>query len=102
MNANATNTSGGPPFVTGGPPFMVGASDLPLTVRLARFAVGLVLLAMFAGLFMSGFTPPGIAGEVVRHNRLHDIDASPLLYSEVEHMQQLEEGVRQMRERQRP
>jgi hypothetical protein len=48
---------------------------------------------------MSGITPPGASGEVLRHNRAHDIDASPLFYSEVAHMAALEEGVRQMRRR---
>jgi len=49
------------------------------------------------GFLMTGYTPPGIAGEVLGHNRRLDIDASPLFYSEVEHMADLEAGVRQMR-----
>ncbi len=76
--------------------------NLPLTTRLLRFAIGLALLSLFAGLFISGATPPGIAGEVLRHNRECNIDASPLLYSEVEHMSELEEGVRLLRLRSRP
>ena len=59
---------------------------------------GLVMLSAFAGFFRSGYAPPGVFGEVLRHNQACDIDASPLLYSEVEHMASLEAGVRQMRE----
>jgi len=71
--------------------------DGKLTHRLWRFVVGLVLLAAFYSVFASGYTPPGIAGEVLRHNREYEIDASPLWYMEVENMQELEEGVRHMR-----
>ncbi len=70
----------------------------PLTVRLIRFLIGLTAIALFAGFFASGYTPPGICGEVLRHNQDFDIDASPLLYSEVEHMTQLEEGVKKLRD----
>lgn len=66
--------------------------------RWGRFVVGVILLAFFAGFFMSGYTPPGIFGEVLRHNQAEGIDASPLLYSEVAHMAALERGVRLMRE----
>jgi hypothetical protein len=70
---------------------------LPRRERLVRFAIGLALMVLFVGTIMSGITPPGIAGEVLRHNRAADIDASPLFYSEVEHMARLEQGVRQLR-----
>jgi len=75
---------------------------LPLPKRLLRFAIGLTLLGGFAALIMTGLTPPGVAGEVVRHNRTMHIDASPLFYSEVEHMSELEQGVRLLRERAHP
>jgi len=55
------------------------------------------MLAAFYSIFASGYTPPGIAGEVLRHNRECEIDASPLWYMEVDNMHELEEGVRQMR-----
>ena len=74
-------------------------SRQPLSVRLARFVVGLAMLAAFAGFFMSGYVPPGIAGEVLRHNRANNIDASPLFYSEVEHMAELERAVAERRNR---
>jgi len=75
---------------------------LPLVTRLIHFAVGLVIFLTMAGFFMSGYTPPGVAGEVLRHNRLLQIDASPLFYTEVENMHQLEAGVQRMRGREQP
>ena len=63
-----------------------------------KFVVGMFLFALFFGFFASGYAPPGIFGEVLRHNQANNIDASPLLYMEVEHMSDLEDGVREMRE----
>ncbi|MFH1373711.1 MAG: hypothetical protein ABII79_07950 [bacterium] len=63
-----------------------------------KFAAGLVTLLALAAFFASGYTPPGVLGEVLRHNQVCDIDASPLFYSEVENMSELEDGVRQMRQ----
>lgn len=63
-----------------------------------KFSAGLVLFMIFFGFFASGYTPPGMFGEVLRHNQANNIDASPLLYMEVEHMSDLEDGVREMRE----
>ena len=65
-----------------------------LKTRLLRLAVGLLLLIGACLFFMSGLTPPGPAGAVLRHNQEHQIDASPLFYSEVENMAELEEGLR--------
>ena len=67
--------------------------------RWLRFIIGLVMFAVTVCFFASGYSPPGICGEVLRHNQAEDIDASPLLYSEVEHMAELEDGVRMMREK---
>lgn len=64
--------------------------ELPLHQRLIRLAIGLAGLTAMAAFFMSGVTPPGVCGEVLRHNRANHIDASPLFYSEVEHMPALE------------
>jgi hypothetical protein len=58
-----------------------------------RFLVGIVLLGLSAGFFASGYSPPGVFGEVLRHNQQCDIDATPLFYTEVEHMRELEEGI---------
>jgi hypothetical protein len=49
-----------------------------------RFLAGLALLLGFAFLLSRGVAPPGPLGEVVRHNLLHGIDATPLFYTEVE------------------
>jgi len=71
---------------------------LPLRLRQwLRFVTGLALLAMTAGFFMSGLTPPGVCGEVLRHNQTEGINASPLFYSEVENMAALEDGVQKLR-----
>jgi hypothetical protein len=64
-----------------------------LARRLFRFAVGLALLALAVLFFASGYAPPGPAGEVLRHNQANDIDASPLFYTEVEHMSALEDSL---------
>jgi hypothetical protein len=66
---------------------------------LRRFLIGLAGLIAFFVFFASGVTPPGVAGEVLRHNQTLDIDASPLFYSEVEHMSELEAGVQQLRQK---
>ncbi len=63
-----------------------------------KFAIGLLVIAGVFCFFSSDYTPPGIFGEVLRHNRANNIDASPLFYSEVEHMSQLEAGVQVLRE----
>jgi len=75
----------------------VAVSDLPWTARLTRLLIGLALLGGPTALLMSGVTPPGPAGELLRHNREHRIDASPLFYSEVENMAQLEAALRDSR-----
>ena len=62
-----------------------------------RFFAGLTLLSVTVAFFMSGVTPPGACGEVLRHNQSAQIDASPLFYSEVEHMAALEDGVKEQR-----
>ncbi len=64
-----------------------------------KFLGGLIALALIVAFFSSGYSPPGICGEVLRHNQQNNIDASPLLYSEVEHMSELEKGVKELREK---
>jgi len=77
--------------------------DISPLKRWIEFFIGLVLLAMMVVFFSSGYTPPGIFGEVLRHNRACSIDASPLFYSEVENMDELERGVRELiEEKKRP
>jgi len=67
--------------------------------RWGRFIIGLALLALAVVFFSSGYTPPGVCGEVLRHNQELSIDASPLFYSEVENMAELEIGVKELIER---
>jgi len=49
-----------------------------------RFMVGALLLAGAVLALMQGYAPPGPAGEVLRNNLRHGIDATPLFYTEVE------------------
>ncbi len=50
----------------------------------AKLAAGTLLLTCVVLLLMQGYTPPGPAGEVFRHNLQNRIDATPLFYTEVE------------------
>lgn len=62
-----------------------------------KFFIGLVILAILIFFFASGYSPPGISGEVLRHNQAEEIDASPQFYTEVENMSELEDGVKRLR-----
>jgi hypothetical protein len=62
-----------------------------------RFLTGLVLLGLVVAVLASGYSPPGVLGEVLRHNQDNDIDASPLFYTEVEHMHELETGLAELK-----
>ena len=56
----------------------------------------LVAAAVVSGLFFFlafGRIPTGLVGTVVRHNLNEGIDATPLVYGDVENMQELEAGV---------
>ncbi len=64
-----------------------------------RFAAGLFVLSLFYCFFASGYVPPGVFGDVLRHNRCNNIDATPLFYTEVENMSELEEALSKMREK---
>ena len=66
------------------------------TGRWIRFLIGLAALGACIAFFASGYSPPGALGEVLRHNQEHDIDASPLFYSEVENMHELEAGLAEL------
>ena len=50
----------------------------------AKFMAGVLLLVSAVLVLMQGYTPPGLAGVVLRNNLRHDIDATPLFYTEVE------------------
>ena len=74
-----------------------GPCDIGIGRRCLRFLAGLLIFAAVAWLFASGYSPPGVCGEVLRHNQAMNIDASALFYQDVEHASALEEGVRVMR-----
>jgi hypothetical protein len=57
-----------------------------------KLIAGACLLLLIAAVFASGYTPPGMAGEVIRHNQKEDIDASPFFYGDVDNMLELIEG----------
>ncbi|MFC1475645.1 hypothetical protein ACFLQW_01430 [Candidatus Zixiibacteriota bacterium] len=60
-----------------------------------RLALGILGLAGVLFFFTSGVTPPGVCGDVVRHNRANTIDATPYFYSEVENIVELQAGLDQ-------
>ena len=61
-----------------------------------RFFLGAGILILAAMFFMSGFTPPGILGEVIRHNQELNIDASPFFYGDIENFSEIIEAAEQM------
>ena len=46
--------------------------------------------------FGSGYAPPGVCGDVIRHNQSADIDASPFFYGDVENMNELIDGAERL------
>ncbi len=54
------------------------------------------LLILFYLAVINSTPPGGMVGDVLRNNTDVGIDASPLFYSEVEHMGELEDGVGEM------
>ena len=59
-------------------------------LRLAKFLAGALCIAALAALLGSGWTLPGTLGTVVRHNQDWQVDATALIYSDLENMDQLE------------
>ena len=57
-----------------------------------KFGLGLLAVLALALLLSQGVTPPGPAGEVLRHNQRLGLDATPLFYTEVEHFAELEQN----------
>ena len=68
------------------------AATISPAARWGRLAMGVCLLGAMFGFFASGYTPPGICGEVIRHNQQAVIDASPFFYGDVENMLELIEA----------
>ncbi len=63
-----------------------------------NLAAGAIFLLVAVAFFASGYTPPGVMGEVVRHNQQADIDASPFFYGDVDNMLELIEGAERLRD----
>ena len=63
-------------------------------MNIIKFIVGVIILGGVVLFFASGITPPGIAGDVLRHNQENQIDASPLFYTDVENMSDLEDSLK--------
>ena len=59
----------------------------------AKFGLGLLAILAFAQILARGLTPPGPAGEVLRHNQKLALDATPLFYTEVEDFAELERAL---------
>lgn len=58
-----------------------------------RLGLGVLGFAAVLFFFTRGVTPPGVFGDVVRHNRAEAIDATPYFYSEVENIVELQAGL---------
>ena len=71
--------------------------ELERTKEWLRFVVGVGILAAMVMFFSSGYTPPGVCGEVIRHNQLAGVDASPFFYRDVENIWELVEGAEKLR-----
>ncbi len=67
--------------------------------KIARFLSGLLLLSLLIIFSASGYSPPGVFGEVLHYNQTNNIDDSPMFYSEVENMSKPEDGVKALREK---
>lgn len=58
-----------------------------------RFIIGILCLCGTVFLFTRGVTPPGIFGEVVRHNRAAAVDATYLVSYDVENIVEIQAGL---------
>ncbi|MHC4990468.1 MAG: hypothetical protein ACYTGC_05755 [Planctomycetota bacterium] len=62
---------------------MLTPQQTPIT-RWVRLGAAVLLLVAVVLALMQGYTPPGPAGDVLRHNLEHGIDATPLFYTELD------------------
>ena len=69
--------------------------------RWLKLLSGILILVGLVWLLSTGYTPPGILGEVIRHNQANAIDASPFFYGDVENMSELEEDLKNLMEEQK-
>lgn len=65
-------------------------------VKWGELIAGFILLAALMFLLARSSPPPGVAGEVIRHNLSEGIDASPICYGDVENMRELEQGLEEL------
>ena len=70
-----------------------------LANRWLRLAIGLGLLGGFFAFLTPVPRPPGAAGDVIDRNLEEDVQATALIYSDLEKMPELEARLRKLRER---
>ena len=58
-----------------------------------RLLIGVLILSGTFWLLAAGPCPPGAAGEVIRHNRDHDVQATALFYLDLDRMPELESAL---------
>jgi len=68
-------------------------SPTPPAAAWSKFLFGIFCLIAVVFFFTRGVTPPGVFGDVIRHNRAAAIDATPLFYSEVENIVEIQAGL---------
>ncbi len=68
-----------------------------VALRLIRFFVGLFLIFGLFIILASSSPPVGVTGDVLRHNLEADIDATPLFYSEVENIVEIDRKLQELR-----
>ncbi len=61
--------------------------------KIIKFSTGCLLLALILLAAASGRIPAGGEGSVIRHNLAEKRDATPLIYSESEEMERLEQNL---------
>ena len=59
----------------------------------SRFIIGVFCFIGAIFFFTRGVTPPGIFGEVIRHNQTAAIDATPLVPYDVENIVEIQAGL---------
>lgn len=67
-----------------------------MILKWIKFIAGLLIIGGMAAFFASGYTPPGVCGEVIRHNQQNNIDASPFFYGDVENFLEILTEAEQM------
>ena len=58
-----------------------------------RFLIGVICLTGAVFFFTRGPTPPGVLGEVIRHNQAAAIDAASLVPYDVENIVEIQAGL---------